>query len=106
MPAEILDLSRHQRPHPHATRAGARVAVPFFGNTFPSERLIGGALLWMRSTFGIRECVTPKDLRKRAAQLLQQAKVETDPLLHRAMIELATAFLAKVRELETHKRSN
>jgi hypothetical protein len=60
----------------------------------------------MRSTFGIRKCVTPEDLRKRAARLLQQAKVETDPLLLRAMIELANAFLAKARELETHKKPN
>jgi hypothetical protein len=48
--------------------------------------------------------VTPEDLQKRAARLLQQAKRETDPLLHRAMIELAKAFLAKARELDTHKK--
>ena len=60
----------------------------------------------MSSTFGIRECVTPENLRKRATQLLQQAKVETDPLLHRAMIELAKAFVAKARELENHKKPN
>jgi hypothetical protein len=54
----------------------------------------------MRRIFGIRECVTPEDLRKRAARLLQQAMGETDPLLRRATIELAKAFLAKARELE------
>jgi hypothetical protein len=50
--------------------------------------------------------VTVEDLRKRAAKLLQEAECETDAFLRRVMIELASAFLERARELDAQKKLN
>jgi hypothetical protein len=45
-------------------------------------------------------------LRRRAADLLEQAKAELDVDRRATLIELAVAFLAKARELERQNKSN
>ena len=45
-------------------------------------------------------------LRRKAADLLEQAKDERDPDKHMALLERAVAFLAKARELDQGKKLN
>jgi hypothetical protein len=50
--------------------------------------------------------VTAEDLRKRAAKLLHEAECKTDAFLRRVVIELATAFLERARDLDAQKKLN
>jgi hypothetical protein len=45
-------------------------------------------------------------LRRRAAGLLEQAKNERDPAVHRAIMRLVSAFLVRARELDGEKKLN
>ena len=45
-------------------------------------------------------------LRKKAAELLKQAKNEPDPEMHTTLFKLAAAFVAKARELDREKKLN
>jgi hypothetical protein len=45
-------------------------------------------------------------LRKKAAELLEQAKVERDPEMHGTLFKLAAAFVAKARELDRGNKLN
>jgi hypothetical protein len=50
--------------------------------------------------------VDAEALRRKAAELLEQAKDEGDPRNHRALIDLAAAFVVKARELDREKKMN
>ena len=45
-------------------------------------------------------------LRRRAADLMEHAKGERDPVNHMALIELVIAFLVRARELDQGKKSD
>jgi hypothetical protein len=50
--------------------------------------------------------VDAEGLRRKVADLLEQAKAEADPVNQMTLIELAVAFLAKARELDPEKTLN